>query len=294
MRMSFFICSKRPKASGSVSSVGTGYREKSPVPSALSPTPQVLGANMLQDALESPRRGTRPSTAHSIDENDEGNDLDEDHVDQEIVEDGNNIEIQERNDDANDVENPVFGARNAYSATIKGISSPSFVLSPIPLIIAHLCNLFYLGLSSARQVPVYARHKVVPAPNPPGLSATSNIPNVGGLVQNMNDLSAKTNLNTGSRESSNYSADLPDSLMPAWPACSVSQRVKKLSWDDDDRVIITRTLKFVNPKPLKFLQRLEFLNFFYFQTVDSVEVAAETRSRNSQVGNERLNLTVYF
>lgn len=89
-------------------------------------------------------------------------------------------------------------------------------------------------------MPLYARHKVAPAPNPPGLSATSNIPNIGGLVQNMNDLSAKSNLNAASRESSNYSgADLPDSMMPAWPACSVSQRVKKLSWDDDDRVIRT-------------------------------------------------------
>ncbi|KOC60048.1 Protocadherin-like wing polarity protein stan, partial [Habropoda laboriosa] len=202
------------------------YREKSPVPSALSPTPQVLGANMLQDALEIPRRGNR------VDE-------EEDRIDQEIADDSNNGEPQEANNDINDVENPVFGTRNSYSATIKSITS-------------------------ARQVPLYARHKVAPAPNPPGLSATSNIPNIGGLVQNMNDLSAKTNLNVGSCESSNYSGDLPDSLMPAWPACSVSQRVKKLSWDDDDR------------------------------TVDSVEVAAETRSRSSQIGNERLNLTVYF
>lgn len=85
-------------------------------------------------------------------------------------------------------------------------------------------------------MPVYARHKIAPAPNPPGLSATSNIPNVGGLVQNMNDLSARTNLNAKSCQSSNYSGDVPDSLVPAWPACSVSQRVKKLSWDDDDRV----------------------------------------------------------
>lgn len=84
-------------------------------------------------------------------------------------------------------------------------------------------------------MPVYARHKIAPAPNPPGLSATSNIPNVGGLVQNMNDLSARTNLNANSCQSSNYSGDVPDSG-PAWPACSVSQRVKKLSWDDDDRV----------------------------------------------------------
>ncbi|XP_043590753.1 protocadherin-like wing polarity protein stan [Bombus pyrosoma] len=234
---------KRPKASGSVSSVGTGYREKSPVPSALSPTPQVLGANMLQDALEAPRRGNRNENARNIDENDEdadtGDDLEEDdHVDQEIVDDSNNSESREVKNDNNDVENPVFAARN-YNATIKSVTS-------------------------ARQLPLYARHKVAPAPNPPGLSATSNIPNIGGLVQNMNDLSLKTNLNADSCKSSNYSGDLPDSLVPAWPACSVSQRVKKLSWDDDDR------------------------------TVDSVEVAAETMSRNSQVGNERLNLTVYF
>nr|XP_033333773.1 protocadherin Fat 4 [Megalopta genalis] len=235
---------KRPKTSGSVSSVGTGYREKSPVPSALSPTPQVLGANMLQDTLDVPRRGNRHDVAHSIEENDEDEDArgdrdDEDRVDQETLEDSNNDEMREINNDSNDIENPVFGAKNTYSATIK-------------------------SLSSARQVPPYARHKVAPAPNPPGLSATSNIPNIGGLVQNMNDLSAKSNVNAASRDSSNYSGEPSDSLMPAWPACSVSQRVKKLSWDDDDR------------------------------TVDSVEVAAETRSRNSQVGNERLNLTVYF
>ncbi|CAK9819011.1 Protocadherin-like wing polarity protein stan [Anthophora quadrimaculata] len=234
---------KRPKTSDSVSSVGTGYREKSPVPSALSPTPQVLGANMLQDTLEIPRRGNRVNSAHSIDENEEietGDDPEEeDRVDQEIIDDSNNGEHREANNDINDVENPVFGARNSYSATIKSVTS-------------------------ARQVPLYARHKVAPAPNPPGLSATSNIPNIGGLVQNMNDLSAKTNLNVVSYETSNCSGDLPDSLMPAWPACSISQRVKKLSWDDDDR------------------------------TVDSVEVAAETRSRSSQMGNERLNLTVYF
>ncbi|XP_017764060.1 PREDICTED: protocadherin-like wing polarity protein stan [Eufriesea mexicana] len=234
---------KRPKTSGSVSSVGTGYREKSPVPSALSPTPQVLGANMLQDALEVPRRRNRTDGAHGIVENDEetevGDELGEnDRVEQEIVDDSNHSESQEIRNDSNDIENPVFGAGN-YNATIKSITS-------------------------ARQVPLYARHKIAPAVNPPGLSATSNIPNIGGLVQNMNDLSAKTNINAGSCESSNYSGDIPDSLVPAWPACTVSQRVKKLSWDDDDR------------------------------TVDSVEVTAETMSRNSQVGNERLNLTVYF
>ncbi|KAF3428479.1 hypothetical protein E2986_00275 [Frieseomelitta varia] len=254
---------KRPKTSGSVSSVGTGYREKSPVPSALSPTPQVLGANMLQDALEIPRRGTRIENTRSIDENDEeadaGDDLeDDDHVDQEIVDDGNNGEARGIKNDSNDVENPVFAARN-YGATIKSVTS-------------------------ARQVPIYARHKVAPAPNPPGLSATSNIPNIGGLVQNMNDLSLKTNLNADSSKSSNYSGDLPDSLVPAWPACSVSQRVKKLSWDDDDRNTIS----------LRFVTRTSGLQKDKRKTVDSVEVTAETMSRNNQIGNERLNLTVYF
>ena len=94
------------------------------------------------------------------------------------------------------------------------------------------------GIASARQMPLYNRHKVGPLPNPPALSATSNIPNVGGLVQNMNDLSARTNLDAGSQNSSNYSGDPPDSLAPAWPAGSPSRGVKKLSWDDDDRVII--------------------------------------------------------
>ena len=127
MILNFYILttcySKRPKTSGSVSSVGTGYREKSPVPSALSPTPQVLGANMLQDALEIPRRGNRIENTRSIDENDEeadaGDDLEEDdHVDQEIVDDGNNGEARGIKNDNNDVENPVFAARN-YGATIK-------------------------------------------------------------------------------------------------------------------------------------------------------------------------------
>ncbi|XP_076288618.1 protocadherin Fat 4-like Cad96Ca isoform X2 [Lasioglossum baleicum] len=115
---------KRPKTSGSVSSVGTVYREKSPVPSALSPTPQVLGANMLQDPLDLPRRGNRHEIAHSIEENDEdenGRDDrgDEDHVDQETVDDANNDEMREISNDGNDVENPVFGAKNSYHATVK-------------------------------------------------------------------------------------------------------------------------------------------------------------------------------
>lgn len=86
--------SKRPKSGGSVSSVGTGYREKSPVPSALSPTPQVLGASALQDALESPRNRHRES------------------------DDNENDNIDGRND----IDNPVFGTANdsrSYGATIK-------------------------------------------------------------------------------------------------------------------------------------------------------------------------------
>lgn len=97
------------------------------------------------------------------------------------------------------------------------------------------------GVTSARQIPLYNRHKVGPIPNPPTLSATSNIPNIGGLVQNMNDLSARTNIDAGSQNSSNYSGDPPDSLAPTWPAGSPSRRVKKLSWDDDDRVITLLT-----------------------------------------------------
>ncbi|XP_033220193.1 protocadherin Fat 4 isoform X2 [Belonocnema kinseyi] len=194
---------KRPKGGGSVSSMGTGYREKSPVPSALSPNPQILGASVLHDTLD------------------------------------NNTDDHHEN---NDIDNPVFGEdnENPYNSTIKSVIS-------------------------ARQMPLY-RHKVGPAPSPPVLSATSNIPNVGGLVQNMNDLSARTNANldAGSHNSSNYSADPPDSLAPTWPTGSISERVKKLSWDDDDR------------------------------TVDSVEVGAEARAGSSQTGNEQLNLTVYF
>lgn len=97
-------------------------------------------------------------------------------------------------------------------------------------------------------MPLYSRHKIAPAP--PALSATSNIPNVGGLVQNMNDLSARSNLNnnnsnidTVSQNSSNFSGDPPDSLAPTWPAESISRRVKKLSWDDDDRVSVNRKKK---------------------------------------------------
>lgn len=78
---------------------------------------------MLQDALEIPRRGNRIENTRSIDENDEeadaGDDPEEDdHVDQEIVDEGNNGEARGIKNDNNDVENPVFAARN-YGATIK-------------------------------------------------------------------------------------------------------------------------------------------------------------------------------
>ncbi|XP_076763185.1 protocadherin Fat 4-like Cad96Ca [Xylocopa sonorina] len=252
---------KRPKTSGSVSSVGTGYREKSPVPSALSPTPQVLGANMLHDALEIPRRGNRIDGAHSVDENDvQAETAGDDPEDDRRVErdDRNNAESRQVNNDLrnDDLHNPVFAARN-YNPAIKSITS-------------------------ARQLPLYARHKVAPAPNPPGLSATSNIPNIGDLVQNMNDLSSKTNLNC---ESSNYSVDLPDSLLPAWPASSLSQRVKKLSWGDDDGD---------NDDDDDDDNDDDDDDDDDDRTVDSVQVTAETRSKTNQVGNERLNLTVYF
>lgn len=66
-----------------MSSAGTGYREKSPVPSALSPTPQVLGASMLQDNLDRPPTRGRRSCQ-------------------------------------NDIDNPVFGEdENSYNATLK-------------------------------------------------------------------------------------------------------------------------------------------------------------------------------
>lgn len=53
----------------------------------------------------------------------------------------------------------------------------------------------------------------------------------------MNDLSARINLDTVSQNSSNFSVDPPDSLMPVWPADDSSRHVKKLSWNDDSRVI---------------------------------------------------------
>lgn len=62
--------------------MGTGYREKSPVPSALSPTPQILGASILHDTLDNPRDNLRES---------------------------------------NDIDNPVFGDDNdtPFNATLK-------------------------------------------------------------------------------------------------------------------------------------------------------------------------------
>lgn len=85
--------SKRPKSGNSVSSVGTGYREKSPVPSALSPTPRILAANALQDIQEIP-----------VDRRRSINEID------------------------NDIDNPVYGEDNEesnYGATIKSIHKTS-------------------------------------------------------------------------------------------------------------------------------------------------------------------------
>lgn len=114
-----------------------------------------------------------------------------------------------------------------------------------------ISRLLISGVTSARQMPlqVCARHKVVPIvlpPVAPTLAATSHIPNLGGLVNNINNLAGglqqrgNTARSTGDfgsiNGSSNYSAD-PDSLqapVSAWPSGSVSRRVKKLSWDDDD------------------------------------------------------------
>ncbi|XP_034941615.1 protocadherin-8 isoform X2 [Chelonus insularis] len=163
---------KRPKNDGSVHSIGTGYRGKSPVPSALNPSPQILGANSLHDTSES---------------------------------------IGKKRSRMKDMSNPVFGEDNENSFNTAGKSA-----------------------TSTRHLSAYAnRHKVAPLPVPPALSATSNIPNIGGLVQNMNDLSSRMNLDTISQNSSNYSVDPPDSLAPSWPGNEASRHVKKLSWNDD-------------------------------------------------------------
>ncbi|KAG8041646.1 hypothetical protein G9C98_002939 [Cotesia typhae] len=191
---------KHPKNEGLVSSIGTGYRDKSSVPSALNPSPQVLGANVINDSSDAKKKH------------------------------------RSRN---KNVSNPVFGKDNEslYNAE---------------------------GALSTRHIPGYNRHKVAPLPVPPSLSATSNIPNIGGLVQNMNDLSAKVNIDTLSQDSSNYSADPPDSLIPVWPAEDFSRHVKKLSWNDD-------------------------------RIADKdADDKAEQRSENNYQAPDKLNLTVYF
>ncbi|XP_044586993.1 protocadherin Fat 4 [Cotesia glomerata] len=192
---------KHPKNEGLVSSIGTGYRDKSSVPSALNPSPQILGANVINDTSEDAKKKHRSRNKN--------------------------------------VSNPVFGKddESLYNAG---------------------------GALSTRHIPGYNRHKVAPLPVPSSLSATSNIPNIGGLVQNMNDLSAKVNIDTLSQDSSNYSADPPDSLIPVWPAEDSSRHVKKLSWNDD-------------------------------RIADKVaDEKAEQRSENNYQGPDKLNLTVYF
>jgi len=123
---------------------------------------------------------------------------------------------------------------------------------------------------------------VAPAPNPPALSATSNIPNIGGLVQNMNDLSARTNLDAGSHDSSNYSGDPPDSLMPAWPANSGLPRIKKLSWDDDDdRVIAPR----INRRFRRFLESVDRLRKITLDRNWRIYRFSDRGQRRSRGGN---------
>lgn len=103
--------------------MGTGYCEKSPVPSALSPTPQVLGANVLQDTLENPRNRRHPSNSN---END-------------------------NSESRNDIDNPVFGEtnENSYGATIKSTCNYKKISTIIDIIFFHLSKslekiLFYL------------------------------------------------------------------------------------------------------------------------------------------------------
>lgn len=175
----------------------------------------------------------------------------------------------------NDVDNPVFGDDNdsTYTATIKSVTS-------------------------ARQMPqLCARHKVVPLvlpPVAPTLAATSHIPNLGGLVNNINNLGG--GLHRGNarsidiasiNDSSNYSGDPPDSLQPpvsqsAWPSGSVSRRVKKLSWDDDDE----------DEDGVRGDR--EHNDVDVDKAVDSVDIAADVRRSNCQSGSDQLNLTVYF
>lgn len=55
----YFFYSKHPKNEGLVSSIGTGYRDKSSVPSALNPSPQILGANVINDTSEDAKKKHR-------------------------------------------------------------------------------------------------------------------------------------------------------------------------------------------------------------------------------------------
>ncbi|XP_014295859.1 protocadherin Fat 4 isoform X1 [Microplitis demolitor] len=192
---------KRPKNEGLVNSIGTGYRGKSPVPSALNPSPQILGANVINDISEDSKKKSRSRNKN--------------------------------------ISNPVFGKDNQslYNAA---------------------------GALSTRHMPGYNRHKVAPLSVLPSLSATSNIPNIGDLVQNMNDLSTRANIDTVSQDSSNYSVDPPDSLIPVWPAEDSSRHVKKLSWNDD-------------------------------RIADNVtDDKIEQQNENNYQGPDKLNLTVYF
>lgn len=201
-----------------MSSGSTEYRDKSPIPSALSPTPRVLGASTLRDSSDE-RRDARGF----------------------VITGG-----------SNDVDNPMFGDDNenendndsAYTATIKStILASVFKSDTITSLKPKFSSIS--GVTSARQMPqLCARHKVAPLvlpPSPPTLAASTHIPNLGGLVRNINNLGGGHNRgNVRSAvdvDSSNCSGDPPDSLqgsVPAWPSGSVSRRVKKLSWDDDD------------------------------------------------------------
>ncbi|XP_046595411.1 protocadherin Fat 4 [Neodiprion lecontei] len=177
----------------------------------------------------------------------------------------------------NDVDNPVFGDDNDsnYTATIKSVTS-------------------------ARQMPqVCARHKVAPMvlpPVAPNLAAISHIPNLGSLVHNINNL-AGSGLNRGNassvNDSSNYSADPPDSLqapVSAWPAGSMSRRVKKLSWDDDD---VDEADEGDNDGHNNNNNKHRINDAD--KAVDSVDVAPDVRKPGNGInGSEQLNLTVYF
>lgn len=174
------------------------------MPSALNPSPQVVGASIIHDESGSTRRQLRSG----------GKDV-------------NNPVF------SNDIDSPYNVASKSMLDKIN-FKSILFISNCNLILVTLIDNLF----TDTRQISLYNRHKVAPLPVPPSLSATSNIPNIGGLVQNMNDLSARMNLDTVSQNSSNYSGDPPDSLIPVWPANDSSRHVKKLSWNDDDRVTI--------------------------------------------------------